>query len=184
MKKIYFMLLLVVMSMLFSSFVLAGLGCDTTPSSGSTAGNVIGKILDAGSLKFLGVPCTADNQLIGFIRICLAILIFAILYGVLSNVLPANMRAAAIVVSIVIALISAIFLPASLLTLFGETYATIFALIIIGGPIIGILMLLFMTPTPTRPWALLKFLVVCFLIWLISEIGQWGSLLAQAKGGI
>lgn len=137
---------------------------------------VLGGILDFASFKYF-LRCSSDNQLCGFLRIMLAIIIFTLFYAVLNQILGASRRAMSMVVSIILAIIAAIFTPCSVLLLLGETYATIFALIIIGGPIIGILMLLFMTPTPGRAIALLKFLVVCFLIWLIAQIGSWASLL-------
>lgn len=145
-------------------------------------GGVFSKILDIGRLEFL-FGAGADNQLIGFIRIVIGILVFAILYMGLSMI-PNMNKSIAITIGILLAIITAIFFPKEILLMFGETYATIFALIIIGGPIIAIMTLCFFTPTPNRAVAFIKFLVVCFVMWLIAKISVWAGKLGGATGRV
>jgi hypothetical protein len=176
MKKNFLVLLLVLGTML-SPCVLA--------ESDGIKGT-ISDILDIGRLEWL-LGGSAENQLIGFIRIIIAILIFTMLYLGLSvannamggNAIPKNI---AITIGILMAIVSAVFIPGEVLMMFGETYATIFSLIIIGGPILAILSLCFMTPTPGRGMAFLKFCAICFVIWLIDKITDWAAVLSNSMG--
>ncbi len=145
-------------------------------------GKAVSQILDIGSLKFL-FGASADNQLIGFVRIVVAILVFALLY-LGSSMIPHMSKNIAITISILLSIITAVFLPKEVLLVFGETYATIFALIIIGGPIIAIMALCFFTPTPNRAVAFIKFLTVCFVMWLIAKISVWAGKLGSATGRV
>lgn len=172
MKKEIFLALTLLLLILVS----AGSALAAEPTG---IGGFVSKILDVGSLKFLGVG--ADNQLIGFIRIVIGILVFAILYMGLSMI-PNMNKTIAITIGILLAIITAIFFPKEILLMFGETYATIFALIIIGGPIIAIMALCFFTPTPNRAVAFIKFIVVCFVMWLIAKISVWAGKLGGATG--
>lgn len=180
-RKILFLFLLsVLFSVLITPMALADIG--------DSIHNAIGSVLNIGKLDFLFGGSSPDNQLIGFIRIALAILVFTIIYmglsainTVASNAIPKNI---AITIGIILAIITAVFTPGSVLLMFGETYAVIFALLLIGGPIAGILALCLMTPTPNRGVALIKFLAVCFTIWLIAQIGAWAEMLSSATGVI
>ncbi|MBI2145957.1 hypothetical protein HYU22_01290 [Candidatus Woesearchaeota archaeon] len=158
--------LLLVLLLLTSSFALAA-----TP--GQSLKSAFSSILDVGSLKFL-LGGQADNQFFGFVRIAIAVLIFALLYMGLS-LIPNMSRNTAIVVGIILAIISAVFIPKSVLAAMGETYAVIFSFLIIGGPIAGVGWLVFGTPTLNRFAAALKFFAVLLLMWLVNEIGHWAA---------
>jgi hypothetical protein len=149
-----------------------------TDGEPSTFKKVVNRIISIGSLSFL-FGNTIDGQLCGFIRILLSIIVFTLIYLGLSMI-PHMPRNISIVIGIVLAILTAIFTPCVVLMAFGETYAVIFALIIIGGPIIGILALCFLTPTPRWPHALLKFLAICFVMWLIAKISLWAQVLSGA----
>ena len=136
-------------------------------------------ILKIGSLEFL-LGGDADNQFCGFIRIALMILIFTILYmalGAVNNATGGNTipRTIAITIAIIMAIISSIFIPCSVMMVFGGTYAVLFSLLIIGGPIAGIGWMVFGTPTPNRGIATLKLFGILLLWWLISEISHWAG---------
>ncbi len=128
-------------------------------------------ILDIGSLKSV-FGNSPDNQLIGFIRIAMAIIILSLLNMGLFFLPSHNTR---ITIAIILAIISAVFMPAAVLSTFAETYATIFALIIIFAPIAGAGYLLLGTPTPSRAIAGLKALAVLALFWLVNQIGYWSA---------
>lgn len=138
-----------------------------------------GGILGVGSLTFL-LGNEADNKLIGFVRIAIGVAIFSLLYFGLIMI-PGMSKNIAITLGVIFAIIPAVFMPASVLTMFGETWAAVFAFLFIGIPLVGIGALLFATPTPGRLVALLKFIGVCFLIWLFNEIGKWASVLVNAR---
>jgi len=170
MKNKSILLLSGVVLLLISSFMVSAQG------EGGLSG-IFSKLLDIGSLKFLGVG--EDNQLFGFIRIALAVMIFSIIYMGLS-VIPNMSRNVAITVAIVLAIIASVFTPKSILAAMGETYAAIFALLIIGGPIVGLGWLLFGTPTNSRGVAFIKLIGVCFMMWLVNELNYWAAILAGA----
>ncbi len=171
MKKGLMLLSLSVMLLLMSPVLAEGL---FDSISGAWDG-----ILSIGSLEFL-LGSSADNKLIGFVRIAIGVAIFALLYFGLVMI-PGMSRNIAITLGVIFAVISAVFMPASVLTLFGESWAVVFAFLFIGAPLVAVGALLFATPTPGRGVAFLKFIGVCFLIWLFNEIGHWASLLAAAR---
>ncbi|MFH1828221.1 MAG: hypothetical protein ABH824_03075 [Nanoarchaeota archaeon] len=174
MKKRNLFFVILMLMVLLSNFTLA--------QEKKGIGDLVSGVLDIGRLEFL-FGSGADNQVIGFIRILMAVLVFSILYFGLS-VIPNLPRNIAITIGILLALLTALFMPKQVLVMFGETYATIFALIIIGGPIAGVMALCFFTPTPNRGVAFVKFLAVCFTMWLISQINVWADALAGATGVI
>ncbi len=165
------LLLFLIVSLLAVSSVMAASLADTLEKVGE-------KILEIGSLKFL-LGGGADNQFFGFVRISLGILIFSVLYMGL-NLIPNMDRTVAITVGVILAIISAVFTPASILAAFGATYATLFAFIFVGGPIIGVLYLLFVTPTRSRAIAGVKLIVLTMLLLLVNEISHWAIILANA----
>ena len=140
--------------------------------------SIVDKILSVGSLEFL-LGADADSKFFGFIRISLGVLIFSVLYMGLS-VIPHMSRHIAITVGVILAIISAVFTPVSVLAALGTTYATIFACLFIGGPIVAVLALLFATPTPSRVIAGIKIVVLSMLLILVNEISNWAIVLANA----
>lgn len=172
-------LVLTVLMLLVGMFAA---GCKTGAGSSSSEPDIDGvvdKILEVGSLEFLGISDVGDNQLIAFIRIALAVLLFTLLYFGLSLV-PGlgEQKSIKITVALILSIITAVFLPATILATFGGTYAGIFGFIIIGAPLAGVAWLLFATDTPGRFVAGLKFFGTCFAIWLVSEISYWANKLA------
>ena len=180
MMKKGIILMIFILSLLMISSVVAQQGM------GDTLGGLWESILSIGSLEFI-LGGSADNQLFGFIRIAIGIIIFAILYMALGavnnatggNTIPKNI---AITISIVMAIITSVFIPASVLATFGSTYAVIFSLILIGGPMAAVGWMVFGTPTPSRGVAALKLFGILLLWWLVSEISHWAGELASAGG--
>ena len=144
-----------------------------------TIGTVWNKILSVGNLSFLGY---SDGSLVvGFTRILLWILIFAVFFAVIiglggeKGTAPMKFfnRGQAAVIAGVIATIAAIFLPAEVILATGTGWATAIALILIGGPIVGIGYLLITIPgrgKETKATVLVK-IVLCFLLfWILSAM--------------
>ncbi len=167
-------LMIFILSLLMISSVTAGIG-EILSGAWDT-------ILNIGSLEIF--DGTADSQFFGFIRIAIGIMIFSILYmalGAVNNAtggesVPKNI---AITISVIMAIITAIFIPASVLAGFGGTYAVLFSLIIIGGPMVGIGWLIFGTPTESRGVAAMKLFGILLLWWLISQINTWAIKLSE-----
>ena len=82
-------------------------------------------------------------------------------------------RGQAGVVAAIVATIASIFLPANILAATGAGWATIIALLLIGGPVVGLAALLWQIPwegEETRGTVALK-LVLCFLLlWLLAAM--------------
>ena len=127
-------------------------------------------ILKVGSLQyFTGV--TPDGQLIGFMRIMVAILIFAILYGVgalLGNI--GFSRNIVIAIAGILSIISAIFIPGAVLAGIGGAYATLFSLLLIGTPVVGGLWVIFQIPSTSRPLIFIKLVILLILLWVLVSI--------------
>jgi len=159
MDKFKFGLLLVVLLLVGSGSALA-----------LDIGEIVGDVFSIGALEFL-FGSGADSQFIGFMRIMLAILAFSILYMGLS-LIPGMNRNTAVVVGIILSIISAVFTPASVLMAMGVTYGSLMSFIVIFGPLIGVLIILFVTPTPW--WgAIIKILVLLAMMWVVGEISFW-----------
>ena len=182
-RKIFSLLLLV---LLMTPFMALANSHSDEGSPFDGVGDIFGSILDIGRLDFLYdddlVDLNPDNKFVGFVRILMAIMVFALIYLGLSMI-PHMSRNISIVIASCLTVLTAVFFPAEVLMAFGETYAVIFALIIIGGPIMGILALCFLTPTPRWPHALLKFLAVCGVMWLIHKISLWAQILSGVLSG-
>ncbi|MBI4152567.1 hypothetical protein HY495_02550 [Candidatus Woesearchaeota archaeon] len=142
-----------------------------TPSDGEN--RFIRFIFGLGSLSFL-FGGQAENQLCGFLRILLALLVFTILYF-LASMIPGLTRGVAITISIILAILVAIFTPCVVLLAWGTSYATIFAFVVIFGPVLAGLALLLFTPTPNRRTAFLKLVSVLALMWLVYSISYWAK---------
>ncbi|MBI4152566.1 hypothetical protein HY495_02545 [Candidatus Woesearchaeota archaeon] len=169
-KKTYTLVLILLL--LLPSFSLASNHGSST-SSGDSAfdfGKFVSKIIGVGQLTFLG---SSDNQFVGFIRILMAILLFTILYFLLSMI-PGLTRGVGIAIGILLAVLVSVFLPKDVLIAWGTSYATLFAFVIIFGPVIGLAVLLISTPTPGRVAALVKLASVLILWWLVAHISTWG----------
>lgn len=156
-------------------------------------GGVWNKILMIGGLSFL-----QGFGLIGFTRILIWILVFALFFAVMTG-LGAGREGAqgvsapfkffgrrqAMVVAAVLATISAIFLPAAAILAVGAGWATAVGLILIGTPIIGLGYVLWNIPgkdkdgksEETKGTVLLKLLISMLLFWILSAMNY--SLVAE-----
>jgi hypothetical protein len=144
---------------------------------GATLNNVFHSIIQIGNLGFLGIP---DGSLVvGFVRLMIWILMFTIFFAVIvgmKDTAPMKYftRGQAVVVSSIIATIAAVFLPAEVLLTTGSSWATIIALILIGGPIVGMGYLLTKIPgddeDETRGSVLLKLFICLILFWILSSM--------------
>ena len=118
-----------VMALILFSLFLAS----CTPASGPSADDIWDKVVKIGSLGFLGD--SPENDLIALTRVLIFILIFALLFE--GSKLTGLSRNSAIVVSAVLAIMSTIFIPASILLGIGAAYSTVIAILIVGAPVVG-----------------------------------------------
>ena len=125
-----------VISLLLVSLLLAS--CAPAPGPDES---VWGTILKIGSLGFLKSG-DYGNNIVAFVRVLLGILIFALLYMGTSAV-PGlrEQRNIAITVSIILAIIVVIFIPPAILVGIGSAYSTLFAVVILGAPIVALFLL-------------------------------------------
>ena len=134
-------------------------------------GGIWSKMLYVGSLSFLGV-----SGVVGFTRILIWILVFALFFAVSSWLTVSKTtlfkRSQAMMVAAVIATISAIFLPVAAILTVGAGWATLIALILIGAPIIGLAFVLYQMPNQPCSWRFLKFIVSLILLWILSAMKE------------
>ena len=123
--------------------------------------------ISLGNLSFLGFP---DASLVhGFLRILVGILVFTLFFALLTSLKQTKFfnRGQSGVVAGILAIITAIFLPAELLTGIGAGYATAVSLILIGVPVVGTFYLLFQLPSKERWEVFLKIVVLLILLWVL-----------------
>ena len=147
--------------------------------------SVFDKIVVIGNLGFLGLP--NDFVLLGVTRLLIWILSFTIFFGVITSVGKSGKalgflnKQQGMVVALIVATIAAIFMPAELLLATGTGWATMVALVIIGGPVVGIAFLLWKIPwdgNETRGTLFLK-LVICFILfWILSVMRHHVGIIA------
>ncbi|MBI2665213.1 hypothetical protein HYX12_01160 [Candidatus Woesearchaeota archaeon] len=140
--------------------------------------NVARDIVSIGNLNWLGVADSA--VVIGVTRLLIWIFVFTIVFAVISATsgkegksLGFLQRNHAMVIAFVVATIAAIFLPASVLAATGVGWATAIALILIGGPIVGLAFLLWKIPPDgvnTRSTYFLKLVLCCLLFWILTAM--------------
>lgn len=151
----------------------------TTPSPSIVGDGKITQIwqtiIGIGSLQFL-FGTNADDQLCGFLRIIMAILVFTLLYLGLSAI-PGLTRGTAIAIGILLSIVSVIFMPCSIFLAWGTAYATLIAFVVVFGPALAGGAFLLLTPTPNRKIAFLKLIVVLILMWLVAVIGTWAGVI-------
>ncbi len=165
---------LLVFSLIFSLVLPAALA-----SIGDTLLNVWQKILSIGTLSFIGI-----SGVVPLTRILIWIFIFTVIFATITALkgkgAPFNLfnRGQAGVIAAVVATISAVFMPAQVLLATGTGWATVVALFLIGGPIVGLGYLLLTFPRDnngksipdTKGTVLLK-LVLCLLVfWILSAM--------------
>jgi len=143
---------------------------------GSTLSGVWWKILSIGNLSFLGL---SDGSIVAaMVRILIWILMFTVFFAVMTafggssdRALGFLNRGQSIVIAAVIATIGAVFLPPQILLATGAGWATAIALILIGGPVVGVAFLLWKIPwegDETRGTLLLKLVLCLLLFWILS----------------
>ena len=146
---------------------------------GQTLKNVWWKVLSIGDLSFLGL--SDGSVVVAITRILIWILMFTVFFAVInffsgdSGALSFLKKNHAVVVAAAIATIAAIFLPAQVLLATGTGWATAIALILIGGPIVGIAYLLWKIPfegEETRFTVLLKIALCLLLFWILTAMGH------------
>lgn len=116
----------------------------------------------------LGMP-GSEQAMIGFIRFCVFILVFALLFeaGTRLNILS---RRIAGVIAFVLALISAIGIPAAILAGISGTYAFVFSLVLIATPIVAALWAIY-GPLPGfvhgRVLHLIRIVILIIALWIL-----------------
>lgn len=124
-------------------------------------------VISLGNLSFLGFP---DASLVhGFLRILMGILVFTIFFALLTSLKQTKFfnRGQSGVVAGILAIITAVFLPAELLTGIGAGYAAAVSLVLIGVPVVGTFYLLFQLPSKDRLDVFLKIVALLILLWVL-----------------
>lgn len=167
MKKKYFLYCFILLCLV--PLVLA--------DASSLMGGVWDKIISMGRLDFLGF---SDGTIVAaFTRILIGIFLFTVFFGVATTMGGKNgalgflNRGQAGVVSAILAIICAVFMPTSVLLAVGAGWATAVALILIGGPILGLTYLLWKIPwdgKETRYTILLKLVLCLLMFWILTAM--------------
>jgi len=162
--------------MLFGLFFLFLIPLVLADASSLMSG-VWNKILSIGRLDFLGI--SSGSMVASFTRILIGFLVFTIFYAVIISMsgkkgaLSFLNGPQAKVVAAIVAIISAIFIPADVLLAVGAGWATAVSLLLIGGPIVGLALLLWKFPADgkeTRSTLFLKFILCLLLFWILSAM--------------
>ncbi|MBU0460245.1 MAG: hypothetical protein KJ597_04365 [Nanoarchaeota archaeon] len=132
-------------------------------------------IISVGSLSVLGL--SDGSVVLGLTRLLIWILMFAVFFAVMTGIKTPPFkflsRGQAGVVAAVLATISAIFLPDAVLGATGVGWATAIALVLIGGPIIGLAYLLMKFPgkdNETKWTVFIKIIICLLLFWILSAM--------------
>lgn len=161
---------LAVLSLLTIPFVAADTGIIST---------LWYRVLSIGNLSFLGL---SDGSIVAaFVRLLIWILLFTVFFAVITGLGGAKgtapmsffNRGQAGVIAAVIATIGAIFLPAQVLLATGVGWATAIALLLIGGPVVGIGVLLMKYPgqgNETKMTVLIKLVLCLLLFWILTAM--------------
>ena len=157
-------------------------GCSGTSAAGvgntGMLNGVWNKFLWMGQLGFLNM--SSGNSVVAFTRILVWILVFTIIFAVVTmmggkkGALSFLNRGQGGVVAAILATITAIFLSPSVLLGVGTGWATMVALLLIGGPVVGIGFLLFKIPgndeEETRVHVFLKLVLCVLLLWILAAM--------------
>lgn len=136
---------------------------------GLSFSGVFDKVLSIGKLEFLGIT-TGENGLVGFMRIMVFILVFTIFYVGVRLVF--NQQNIALVIAAVLAIISTIFIPGQVLAGIGVAYATIVSVVLIGAPIAGGAVALYMVPGTNRWLIALRICIILLMIWVLMAVNS------------
>ncbi len=179
MKKMWLLPLLGSLSLPFASAI----------SFPSTLSRVWDRILGVGSLDFVGV--SGGDGVVALTRILIWILLFTVFFATIVSLGTASKatgsakgiavfgfmsRGQAGIVAAVIATIAAIFLPPDVLLATGTGWATAVALLLIGGPIVGLAYLLYTIPgkgKDTKTTVFVKLVLCLLLYWILSAMRHY-----------
>jgi hypothetical protein len=167
-KKLGLLLLLfVVFSMVIAPFVSAAIAGPVEILQ--NVGKGILHVFD-----FSWILGQGDEAIGAFMRICIWLFIFTILFAASQQIFGAigltYQRNIAIVIAIIIATISSIFIPIHVLLAIGEIYSTIATMVMFGIAIFAIGYFYYVTwPRPGRFWIILRIFVL-ILFWFILAI--------------
>jgi len=156
----------------FSLLLLGVLLVSCSQSAGQVSGKDIwDTIIKLGSLEYFGL--TGTNAVVSFMRVLVAILIFAILFEV-SGLLnfARNVR---IALAVILSVISSIFIPAEVLAGIGAAYATLISFVLIGTPLIAGLVAYFNIPHTTRGWIAIRMVILLLLLWILLAVKHHAS---------
>ena len=146
-----------------------------TVMAAGTANDIWNKVLSVGNLTFLGM--SDGSIVVAFTRLLIWVLLFTIFFAVLTGLGGAQgtapmkffNRGQAGVLAGIIATIATIFMPAQVLLATGAGWATIIALLLVGGPVVGLGYLLLTFPEKdTKGTVLLKLVLCLLLFWVLS----------------
>ncbi len=157
---------LVLVFLLLISFLIVSCAEDTSNSDSFDFQDVVDKVIWVGQLNFLGDD---GESFIGFIRILVAILVFAIIFELL-NFIEILGKNTAIVIAAIIAIISAMFIPGEILASIGAAYGAVVAFVLIGIPVLGGGYALYRIPSEHKWQILLKMAIIALLIWILMAV--------------
>ena len=162
-----------------SSFLAA---CTSTAGASPTGLDIWKSVLWFGTLGFLGY--SADGAMVGFMRIAVFILVFALLYEG-SRFLGFLGRNSRIAIALILSLISVIFIPGNVLAGIGAAYGTLVAFILLGSVVLGMGWLYFSIPTTGAGYRLIRVAVLLVLLFILISVKQHATgLLIPSIGGI
>jgi len=159
--------------------VLALLSLPVVAAESGILSNIWYKVLSIGNLTFLGL---SDGSIVAaFVRLLVWLLLFTVFFAVLVGLGGAQgtapmkffNRGQAGIVAAIIATIGAIFLPAQVLLATGAGWATAVALLLIGGPVVGLGVLLIRYPgqgQETKMTVLIKLVLCLLLFWILTAM--------------
>lgn len=147
------------------------------PGQQLTLKSVWNDILSIGQLKFLLGNAAPDNVIIGFMRLMVGILVFALLYEVSGLLgLSKNVR---ITVAVIISIMSLVFMPGAVLAAIGGSYATVVSLVMIGVPVVGGLYVIFRIPSTSRGLIFVKIVILLILLFVLINVRDQALTLLQ-----
>lgn len=168
---------------IFGSFLSLAVFLLTSCQPLSNAGNTL---IQIGNLNFLGI--SSAGAVIGLLRLLLWVLIFTILFALISSASGSTKALGflkknhALAIAFVVATISAIFLPAEVILATGAGWGTVVALVLIGVPVFAVAYLLWEIPgrdnqgkpLPETKWTVLLKLVLCLLLfWVLTAMRHY-----------
>ena len=154
--------------------------CDSDSSDdGIDAEEIWKKVLSIGKLEWLGF--TGESAIAGFMRILVAILVFAGLFE-LGRLTPMTPRIRGVIAGI-LAIISAVFIPGSILAGIGGAYGTITALVLIGIPLGIGGYALYRIPSDKSGQIIAKICIIIALMWILMAVKGHATDLLGAGGG-